>query len=583
MLHFPHYGVRQILAEDFANMGFTGYEAYPLKIIDDKRFLMVLEGRIYNLEKSALDKTLRQIADALIGPGKTGDDEFKRFLLAAEGEFVITFYDKKQKRMLLANDIMGRLPLYYFQDEESLIFSRELKFIVPFLQPVAFNKSAILEYLLFGFPFEENTFIEKAGFFPYATIVSFDQMTGKATRESYHSLNIDVCINSGGRKKMAAEMGRIFMEGLSDRAAWVDKNKTIVSLSGGFDSRGTLAGMKKAGLCPIAVTAQSDEEHSARLVAVAIGAEVYAIPQGHNESGPSFGDIVFLKDGLDCHPNLAQLYQNLQDLRDRFGGDIVYFTGIYGGEITRHSHPTAGLKSLASLVRYLLSANDSYKYSTKKVSEILQMPAYEIRNHLLMHLNTFPEKNIRRKYARFRHEYDRRFAGEAEDRNRFYFWTISPFFTFPFFTYVMSIDERKKTSWLFRDFLFAIDPNTCMAKYFNYGLPLNNRFILWGLAFAERMVRHVVVKNLFRRLAWFAKKCRGMVRGANEGNKSAVQAMRDELLTLLEGSGPVSNIFNNPELPAIIRREDDAKGLERLRIVFTYVDRVTRWHAGLRE
>ena len=583
MLHFPFYASRQIIAEDSANIGFTGYEEYPLKIIDHQNFNLVLEGRIYNLEKNSLEKTLRPIAEAQIRSANIFDDELRRFLLTAEGEFIITIYDKARKRMLLVNDMMGRLPLYYFQDTESLIFSRELKFILPFLSQVRLSKDGILEYLLYGFPFEENTLVEKVGFYPPATYLSFDMASGKSARDSYHFLNIDTCVNSGGRKKTAADMCRIFMDALSDRAAWVDKNKTIVSLSGGFDSRGTLAGLKKLGLCPTAVTAQSEEEPYAREVAGFLGAEVYAIPQGHVEKERPFADIVFLKDGLDCHPNLAQLYQNLQDLRDRFGKDIVYFTGIYGGEITRQSHPTAGLSSLNSLVHYILNANDSYKYSTKKVAAILRMPENEIWKHLQKRLETFPEKSIWRKYMRFRHEFDVRFAGEAEDRNRFYFWTISPFFAFPFFNYVMSIDENRKISWLFRDFLFSIDPNTCKAKYYNYHLPLDNPVVLWAFAFAERMSRHVFVKNNIRRITRFTKAFRRLMGRSNAEEKRTINNMREELIDLLKKSKPITVFFNNPDLPALIMGEADITGLERLRIVFVYIDSATRWHAMLGE
>ena len=190
-------------------------------------------------------------------------------------------------------------------------------------------------------------------------------------------------------------------------------------------------------------------------------------------------------------------------MRDRFGGETVYFTGIFGGEITRQSHPTAGLSSLRSLVHYLLNAHDSYKYSACNVAAILEIPKNEIAKHIQRRLEAFPEKNIWRKYLRFRHEFDMRFAGEAEDRNRFYFWTITPFFAFPFFKYVMNIRENRKTSRLFRDFLFAIDPDTCKAKYFNFYLPLDNQFILWMFASAEKMSRHIYVKNSLRLIERF--------------------------------------------------------------------------------
>jgi hypothetical protein len=234
-------------------------------------------------------------------------------------------------------------------------------------------------------------------------------------------------------------------------------------------------------------------------------------------------------------------------------------------------------------VRYLLNAHDSYKYSTKKVAAILQTPENEIQKHLRRRLETFPEKNMCRKYARFRHEYDRRFAGEAEDRNRYYFWTISPFFAFPFFNYVMSIDENKKTSWLFRDFLFSIDPNTCKAKYFNYCLPLNNPLVLRVLAIAEGMVRHVFVKNGLKRIKRLMKICRRYICRSTIEERETIANIREELIDALENAKPVKDFFTNPDLPALIMREDDVKGLDRLRIVFTYLNSATCWHAKLSE
>ncbi len=587
MLHFPFYRSHGIIEEDQVNIGFTGYAEYPMTIIDRSDFVIILEGRIYNIAKESLESALTTLAETMIrshadGDGD-GDKAVRKFLLAAEGEFVIILYDKARGRLFIANDVMGRLPLYFFADGDSLIVSRELKFILPFLPQITFSQDGILEYLLFGFPFKENTFVDSVRFFPPATWMRFDTSTGKSTNGSYHALNIDACVKSGGRKKIAEEMRRIFMEGMTDRAAWVDQKKTIVSLSGGFDSRATLAGMMRAGISPTAVTAQSEEESSAREVAGFMGAEVYAFPQGQIENARPFAEIVFLKDGLDCHPNLAQLYQNLKELREKFGGDIVYFTGIFGGEITRHSHITAGLSSLDSLARYLLSANDSYKYSTKKVAAIFQVPEDKIREHLRLYLETFPEKNTYRKYLKFRHEYDTRFAGEAEDRNRFYFWTISPYFALPFYQYCMSIDENKKTSWLFRDFLFSIDPNTCKAKYFNYGISLNRPALLRCLAIAEGLVRHAWVKTGLKRIKGILKTWKRIIIRPPIEETRVLADIRKELIAGLEHSKPVQDFFVNPGLRALIMNEEDTRGLDRLRIVFAYMEQATRWHTMFHE
>jgi hypothetical protein len=59
-------------------------------------------------------------------------------------------------------------------------------------------------------------------------------------------------------------------------------------------------------------------------------------------------------------------------------------------------------------------------------------------------IEEFTERDVYKKYLRFRHEYDIRYAGEGEDRNRFYFWTISPYYSYRYFSYAMSIPENRK-------------------------------------------------------------------------------------------------------------------------------------------
>ena len=79
MLHFPFYSSRQIIAEDSVNIGFTGYDEYPITMINNPDYHVIFEGRVYNQKKSALENTLRQIAAAQVGSGAIFNKELKRF------------------------------------------------------------------------------------------------------------------------------------------------------------------------------------------------------------------------------------------------------------------------------------------------------------------------------------------------------------------------------------------------------------------------------------------------------------------------------------------------------------------------
>ncbi|OGJ84558.1 MAG: hypothetical protein A2268_11255 [Candidatus Raymondbacteria bacterium RifOxyA12_full_50_37] len=580
MLHFSDYTCQTVISDGYVDIGFTGYNGYPKLVIETPESFVLLEGMIYNENEHSLEKKLRDLGAAFTSSEALATGPVKKFFLEADGEFVICVYDKQRRRILFANDLIGRLPLYVYQDRDLLVFARELKFIVPFLPRRSFHKTALFEYLMFGHPLGENTFIEGVDFFPGGTCLAFDLIAGTSIKEPYHVLNIGECGIAQPRAAALAGMRRIFLEVLENRARWTRNNTLIVSLSGGLDSRGTLAGLKHLGCLSTAVTARSHEEESSRAVARAFGVDLYPIEQGIARGALGFDDIVHLKDGLDCHPDLAQLYYNLQDLHDRFGSTAVYYTGIYGGEITRHSHLTSGLGSFDSLVHYLLHSQDRCRYSMERTARIFNLEEWEIETRLAAHLGTFPERNVYRKYLRFRHESNRRFAGEAEDRNRFYFWTITPYYANSLFRYLSAMDENMKNTRLFRDFLFSIDPAACAVPYYNYNLPLNAPLLLRGFGVIERMMRCAWIKGAARRCANAGKRWKRLFSGQGQGTPDAGEALKNDLLARLKASETIGAFFDNPGLAEIIREEKDIQGLERLLIIFASLDNTERW-AGM--
>ena len=83
------------------------------------------------------------------------------FLKYLEGMFAICIYDPVSKNILLARDHTGIKPLYYYQDDNNLIFCSEIK---PIIQHPKFqkdvNKEVILEYFSRGFVSAPDTMIK---------------------------------------------------------------------------------------------------------------------------------------------------------------------------------------------------------------------------------------------------------------------------------------------------------------------------------------------------------------------------------------------------------------------------------------
>ena len=470
MLHFQSYSKRLILNKDHILIGLTAYECYPIETFEDDNFVITIEGIIYNKENSYIRKLLFEMAAKLSKDEKNSSNKLKKFLINSDGEFIIIIYEKINNRLFFINDLMGRLPVYYHKSDNSLFISREIKFIIPFLTSITINKSALMEYLLYGFPFAKNTLIHGINILRPATIIKYDSLNGDFSEKTICDINLDKTGRIANKESEIDELKKIFLDGLNDRIQKVNDRKPIISLSGGLDSRATLAGLTSLKVKPEAITTvenESNEDSYAKSLAKEFKINITPINVENKLDIENYKRIVFLKDGLNS-TGLTIMLDTLDQMMSKYGNDVIMYTGLFGGELLRFVPLKIKFNSINKLTKYLLTIGEGYKYSTNKVMKMLDIRYEDIFNHLQEHLSDFNERNIDKKYVRFRLEYYQRWTNEGEDRNRFFFWTITPFYTNSIFDYAMSMKENSKNHLFFRNFLFALDPRTCNVDFYNY-------------------------------------------------------------------------------------------------------------------
>jgi asparagine synthase (glutamine-hydrolysing) len=152
----------------------TKYPEYPISIHEDEHFWVCVEGKIYGQADTDIK---REINALLIEVSKSGErieqrGGVNRWLSITDGEFVIYALNKESNEFFIINDILGRLPLYYYGDDMRLIISRELSFVSYLLwndidirnienkeNKFLFDRMAIAQYLLFGYPLDKRTLI----------------------------------------------------------------------------------------------------------------------------------------------------------------------------------------------------------------------------------------------------------------------------------------------------------------------------------------------------------------------------------------------------------------------------------------
>ncbi|MFT3703624.1 MAG: asparagine synthase (glutamine-hydrolyzing) [Agriterribacter sp.] len=123
------------------------------------RYVIVFNGEMYNyndVKKLIQDYAFKTTSDtevllaAYIKSGISCLDHFR-------GMYAFAIWDRQEKELCLVRDKMGVKPLYYYVDEEKIIFASEIRAILATgLVSKKINKKAVLEFLSYqsvSFPF----------------------------------------------------------------------------------------------------------------------------------------------------------------------------------------------------------------------------------------------------------------------------------------------------------------------------------------------------------------------------------------------------------------------------------------------
>jgi len=510
---------QEVLLEDTYLVACTRYPEYPIEIIETSEFWICVEGKIYNKTVSIFGDEIRILLKRIFaGTSLTKEDKnaIAEWLLTADGDFVIYALDKSTKDFVIINDVLGRLPFYYhYKKEKEITASREIAFLNNFIYDNKngndkFDKLGLAEVLLFSHTLGKRTLLSDIHRMEPASILKIYSKNLRLEIENIHCFNFQIKANTNvSTKDNANNLVSLFSEACKNRTDHNSRN--IISLSGGFDSRAVAAGLYKNNLIQYAVTstephwrpvegATSESEIAEQIAkSLSIDWKDYGIKQ------PRSGDLIGLlnmKRGLTylAHSFLLPFLKEVKETHD--STPINFFTG-HGGDIlfADSSYETRDLEHLVRniiRVKGYLPLNDAATVVRVNESEIIE----EIRKIL----NSYPEVNLGQKLAHYLFfESNIKFSFEIEDINRHYFWTLAPFYSIPFFKYIMNCpDEQKTKVALYREFLFNISPLLSEIKNSNWGcsiLSIKFRFlqslmpVYWRFSDLRRIIKKLKDKR----------------------------------------------------------------------------------------
>ena len=121
----------------------------PMHSCNDK-WHIVFNGEIYNFQeiKSKLSYNFSTNSDTEVILAAIQQNGIEWFLEQSNGMFSIAIYNSQTSQLFLIRDRMGIKPLYYYLDDDNLVFSSEIKAILNSgLIKAEFNETAVDEYL----------------------------------------------------------------------------------------------------------------------------------------------------------------------------------------------------------------------------------------------------------------------------------------------------------------------------------------------------------------------------------------------------------------------------------------------------
>ena len=150
----------------------------------ENSLVITYNGEIYNfqqirreLEQAGVSFTSNSDTEVILEAyRKYGIDCLQQF----NGMWAFCLYDIEKKKLILSRDRFGVKPLFYYIDENNLIFSSMISSILAHPIPTAPNQRAVMEYLAFNLlHYSSHTFFENIYSLLPGNILSFDLETRK--------------------------------------------------------------------------------------------------------------------------------------------------------------------------------------------------------------------------------------------------------------------------------------------------------------------------------------------------------------------------------------------------------------------
>lgn len=433
---------------------------YPLSVYETDTLFICMEGRIYGQSEDVTRRTLIELAETVAADWEGCKNILRPWVLETDGQFIVIIRHKPSGRVILFNDLLGQLGLYYNTSAGRAVFSRDLRFVCEVAACDEFDRQAMWQFMLFLYCLEYRTLVKDVFRLPAAGIVMMDK-DGEIRKDTLYTFNFQHREHAGKSLDANAErLADLFTAACQRRAA--SANGTMVLLlSGGLDSRLIAGALSSAGI-PFETTSYLDWGGRARVdadiageVAQTLGVKhrLYELSAGN---GATVLEVLKIKHG-QVNLGIPHAMQYYRRLYDSYQGRLTGWGGSGGDLAVADQRPPYKMRTLNSFVSYLLRFNQLFPAG--RIAEMMRIDEKEIFLTMKRIVSAFPERSLDQKYTHYI-ICERGFARflEGDERMRFLFDVMAPFWSPDVFFYAMNCpDEQKHASMLRARMLEKLD------------------------------------------------------------------------------------------------------------------------------
>ena len=211
------------------------------RILSVNNYVIGFSGNFYNSKElgEGRDEKISHKIELIFFLYKHYGDSFAEHL---NGEFVIVIYNKNSKELLITNDRFARIPFFYFEDKKEILLGNEKKNILCNIDSPQMDYVGLLQVFAHFHNIQGRTFLNNIHSCSPGMILTFSN--GEKMVSHYYKWYYN---NQSLTKKRSEVIEEIYfgIKNAIDRRIR-DKDKLLLLLSGGYDSRSLALGVSES-------------------------------------------------------------------------------------------------------------------------------------------------------------------------------------------------------------------------------------------------------------------------------------------------------------------------------------------------